>query len=376
MIIGNPITLGGGNQYVWDKYTTDLPNGYTQVEYIESTGTQYIDTGFNPNSNTRIVIDLEVANTTSYYFYGVKTSNTANTWFGGGYTTQTNLEVWSNTLTNITVDSATKRRTIDHNKNLCSTNDGYSATLTASTFQCSYPMYLFSMDENGSPIAGGTGNGKLYSCQIYDNGVLVRDFVPCKNANGKAGLYDCENGVFYPNAGSGEFGVGNAVDTEVNGEYIGQVKNSNVNAYPFRGAKDGYYYVAVGETINITESGFYDVRVYATANVYDIKPVLLWTNASPSSSFAAQTVSVDSGYDGYIIEGKYSNTADGHLCKSYIPVGSSTHMCGSTSNLPVLSGRVVTATGSSVAFSTGYYNAQPNTSYCIPTRIWGVKFTL
>ena len=31
-----------------------LPSGYTRLEYIESTGTQYIDTGFIPNQDTRI----------------------------------------------------------------------------------------------------------------------------------------------------------------------------------------------------------------------------------------------------------------------------------------------------------------------------------
>ena len=29
-----------------------LPPEYQQVEYLESTGTQYIDTGVNPSSNT------------------------------------------------------------------------------------------------------------------------------------------------------------------------------------------------------------------------------------------------------------------------------------------------------------------------------------
>ena len=31
-----------------------LPSGYTELQYIESTGTQYINTGFQPNQNTRV----------------------------------------------------------------------------------------------------------------------------------------------------------------------------------------------------------------------------------------------------------------------------------------------------------------------------------
>ena len=40
-------------------YATVLPNGYTQVEYIESTGAQYIDTGIIGKSDLDIYMDLE-----------------------------------------------------------------------------------------------------------------------------------------------------------------------------------------------------------------------------------------------------------------------------------------------------------------------------
>ena len=35
----------------FEGYFVTLPEGYTQVEYIESTGTQYIDTLFYPSGN-------------------------------------------------------------------------------------------------------------------------------------------------------------------------------------------------------------------------------------------------------------------------------------------------------------------------------------
>ena len=49
---------------------------------------------------------------------------------------------------------------------------------------------------------------KLYSCQIYDNGTLVRDFVPCQTTDGTIGLWDDVNSVFYGNAGTGTFTAG------------------------------------------------------------------------------------------------------------------------------------------------------------------------
>ena len=69
-------------------------------------------------------------------------------------------------------------------------------------------MYLFSV--NG----GGTYDNapmKLYSCQIYDNDTLVRDYVPCQKPDGTIGLWDDVNSVFYGNAGTGTFTAGPAV---------------------------------------------------------------------------------------------------------------------------------------------------------------------
>ncbi len=36
-----------------------LPAGYTRLAYIESTGTQYIDTGLTPTPNFRAVVDFQ-----------------------------------------------------------------------------------------------------------------------------------------------------------------------------------------------------------------------------------------------------------------------------------------------------------------------------
>jgi hypothetical protein len=49
---------------------------------------------------------------------------------------------------------------------------------------------------------------RLYSCKIYDNGTLVRDYIPCKLQDGSIGLYDKLNNKFYANKGTGEFIAG------------------------------------------------------------------------------------------------------------------------------------------------------------------------
>ena len=47
---------------------------------------------------------------------------------------------------------------------------------------------------------------KLYYLEIYDNGLLVRSFVPCiRDEDGTIGLYDVVNNKFYTNQGTGSF---------------------------------------------------------------------------------------------------------------------------------------------------------------------------
>ena len=52
----------------------NLPAGYKQVEYIESTGTQYIDTGFIPNQDTRVVIDYQLTEVEAVILLGSRSS--------------------------------------------------------------------------------------------------------------------------------------------------------------------------------------------------------------------------------------------------------------------------------------------------------------
>ena len=72
-------------------------------------------------------------------------------------------------------------------------------------------MYIFNNNNNGS-LSGGS-SAKLYSCKIYDNGTLIRDFVPAKRMSDNVyGLWDKVNEVLYENAGTGTFTGGPAVN--------------------------------------------------------------------------------------------------------------------------------------------------------------------
>lgn len=200
-----------------------LPSGYTQASYIQSSGTQYVDTGFKPNQDTRVVMDAQILKdpgTSVAIYFGVR-------WDGGFFElykagSSANLTFLYNTTYSqyFTVDY-TLRRTVEINKNTA-TVDGVTKSYPAGTFQSNLPLFLCADNEYGAEKSHTAM--RLYSCQIYDNGTLVRDYVPCTNASGTAGLYDLVGAKFYANAGSGAFAAGSSASSvarKIKKAYIG-----------------------------------------------------------------------------------------------------------------------------------------------------------
>lgn len=108
-------------------------------------------------------------------------------------------------------------------------------------------------------------------------------------------------------------------------------------------------------------------------------PQLLWTNASPTSAFGAQTISVSGeGFSAYIIECNFNTTYHSKYGKGLVNIGDyvAVAICHVADGLPVT--RTISGTtNNSVQFGVGRGstgNAVNDTG--VPTRIWGVKFTL
>lgn len=195
--------------HVIGKWRSSLPTGYTPVNYIESTGTQYINTGFQPNQDTRLVVDFDLTTDVTSFLgvFGARTAASSNAfcmWFNTGiiYPQYGSVAYSSNPIS----QTPGGRLVIDMNRNVTTVNNT-SVSFSTATFSTTQPMYLLTINSAGTADSRMT-TARLYSCQIYDNGKLVRDFAPCINPSGKAGLYDTVNGVFYANAGSGTFITG------------------------------------------------------------------------------------------------------------------------------------------------------------------------
>lgn len=101
---------------------------------------------------------------------------------------------------------------------------------------------------------------------------------------------------------------------------------------------------------------------------------LLWTNPNPTSSFAAQTISLDlSDYDEVEIEAK--QLASGsiiQLCR--VGIGKQTKCLFRDGNANNFYTRTFIVSASSVQFGDAYYNATLTNTDCVPTAIYGIKY--
>ena len=184
-----------------------LPSGYTELAYIQSSGTQYINTGFKQNQNSRVVMHVKPVSITAnaWAFEG---RNAADKNKKGVFFYYSSGSLWNADYYNssgrksFSGISSTADLNIDYDKNTCTIN-GVSVNFTAKTFKSDFNITLLACNTGGT-VAGHL-SAKLYSCQIYDNGTLVRDFKPCINASGEVGLFDMVNQQFYGNAGTGVF---------------------------------------------------------------------------------------------------------------------------------------------------------------------------
>ena len=192
--------------YEWVYNPSRLPIGYTEVEYVQNTGTSYFNTNFVPNQDTRVVADMQMVTSTNYpRLWGAGAWNSANGLvinYEGGYLQMSWLGNTSWTRYT-SVQQSFDRKVYDVNKNYLYVDSVQIGSNTYTTRTASDPIGVFTYIGSGRPSSSSYWGqehfkGKMYSFQIYDNGTLVRDLVPCiKDSDNTVGAYDIVNDVFY-----------------------------------------------------------------------------------------------------------------------------------------------------------------------------------
>ena len=189
-----------------------LPKEYQEVKYIESTGTQYINTEYYPNLNTRYELDVQFIDLSYEQMNGIAGGVALGSSYirmGIGITIGTR-RYWAVANENI------QKTTSDTYRHLCwidfkNGTYGYDENVyykSVPSFANPAPIHLFCRFGNNvySSTIDCYCKEKLYGCKLYENEVLVRNMVPCyRKSDNVIGMYDLVNNKFYTNAGTGEF---------------------------------------------------------------------------------------------------------------------------------------------------------------------------
>ena len=239
---------------------------YTQLEYIEDTGTQHINTEVKTKQSLKIECIFSGNQVSTLLFGARKTAsldglawgfnNTDYAFSGFGGSTKKN-----NTTVN-TIDG--KKHTVVLSNEVYTIDDVNQSLPNRGTFSNFYDIYLFTWN-NANVADTRKFKGKVYNFKIYDNNVLIRDMIPVLDKNGIACMYDKVNKEFYYNQGAGEF-IAGPLENYFNYEdfynnYV-TVPPSNVGRYAIKLEPNTSYIVST----NLEANGISKVFVVSGSN--------------------------------------------------------------------------------------------------------------
>ena len=174
---------------------------YTRLTYLESTGAQYINTGYVVQEDD--VIEMQ---------YVTTLNSGADKALFGCY--DDNGDIWYSIYSNKAYarfgsdSSASSSNASQKNRMKMSRGqvdiDGTKVTLSQNNMP-QVPLYLFARNNKNEGV-GIYGYFKSIGCTISKaSGEMIMDLKPCKrDSDGKVGMLDCVSGKFFTNQGSGE----------------------------------------------------------------------------------------------------------------------------------------------------------------------------
>lgn len=174
---------------------------HTELSYLRSSGGSFIDTGIKGSGN--ISVELKLVRGTMTSFFGSRISASNATFQLLGISATTIRSDYNNSYSETFNADQTNIYTIKKFKNLTYLDDVLVSTHIYATFNSNLNMYLFASNQNG--ILSTSGTGDIYCCKIWDNDILVRDFIPVLKTDGTYCAYDKVSGTYFLNQGAGSF---------------------------------------------------------------------------------------------------------------------------------------------------------------------------
>lgn len=182
--------------------------------YITGNATGYFDTGILFGDLTRVEFDFMYMNTVKdgMSIFGIGENRTylgsdtrSNGYMGIYYGSGTNVKVVR--VDAIENDTRFNRVIFDNVSKTISMNGNNVTSISAMTYSPTIP--IFAMHDEVFRAFPRSSDAKLYAFRIFDNDIVLRDYVPAKDANGVVCLRDRNSGTYlYDATGTNTFGYG------------------------------------------------------------------------------------------------------------------------------------------------------------------------
>lgn len=197
----------------FEKSGGGLPEGYTAVNYLQSSGTQWIEMGVAPNQNTKAVLKIKIDELTRQgaSLIGSRTDLNSDDQF------TTYLDDYGGTRFLFRMDGQTETIpwkglttdkiyivTLSGTEMKAELEDGtavFSKTFSVNDFTSTVTMALF----RSKGVSGAYFQGRIYSCKHYSGDKLIQDFQPCLDTNGVPCMFDLVSRKPFYNVGTGSF---------------------------------------------------------------------------------------------------------------------------------------------------------------------------
>lgn len=217
-------------QHIYKHIPGVLPDAYREVEYLESSGTQYIDSGVEAKYSVGIYTKFQCLSNVNAAICGAINRGEVS-----GYLYRHHLTPFGSGV-----------YWYLKNSNTTSANISFSSqnALAVNTFYLNPATGVYKLNDivgRFTVLDGTVGSNygvfgrissvlemqsravRIYWFIMMDNNVVVRHFIPVvRNSDDKPGMYDVINDTFYTNAGTGEFACGGVVKNKK----ILQIKDS------------------------------------------------------------------------------------------------------------------------------------------------------
>ena len=275
---------------VFNPNKNTLPSGYTELEYIEGTGTQYILTNIVPTDTTGINMSFKFYDNASdkVYFGSGNTTNDDGYWFGsnnsrgyfrwdvlysGAQGNTPYIIVSQNQLLNVQMN-------YQNNRELIVDDTIYFSGLPTLGNKTA-PLTIFGYNNDTTNTISLIPKMQLYNFKVSNGTTIIADFIPCfRNSDGKPGVYDVVGNAFYTNQGTGEFTKGYVTQHFI----YGTAQNLEANTYQ----RNAYAFTHWNTSPDGTGTSYNDVELVNNLTEVDgdiINLYAIWENANTIYNF-------------------------------------------------------------------------------------------